>query len=125
MKHVKTSTPQELLDNMKQEYTFNPDKAYTRTQALKALRNGADPHMFFDPENPLAKKDPKNPTNTPNHKNYHVRQKAWKLLGCPLPEDQDARDKLLKDLHLTMQDGQVMTVSKAAALQSPKEDSVS
>src|SRR4029077_5601316 len=96
-------------------------KEYTREQAIKALKNGADPNMFYDPENPLAKKDPKNPTNPRNHKNYHVRQRCWKMLGCPLPSDPEAQAKILKDLHLTIHEGIVMTQGRFKSLQQPPE----
>lgn len=89
-------------------------KLYTRMQAERALSAGIDPATFFDVENPLAKRDPKNPNaKINNHPNYHTRRKAFYLLGCPLPEKEDDRNKLLADLKLVMVDGVVMTKGAA------------
>jgi len=57
-------------------------KVWTRKQAEKALSQGVDPEQFA------------------KHSNYHVRAKAWKKMGCPLPEDEGERSKFLASLHI-------------------------
>ena len=57
------------------------EKVLTRAQAEKALTTGVDPEKFV------------------KHPNYHVRSKAWKKLGCPLPTAQEEQEKFLKDIH--------------------------
>lgn len=57
-------------------------KVFTRKQAEKALTTGADPELFV------------------KHANYHVRAKAWKKMGSPLPENSEERSKLLASLHI-------------------------
>jgi hypothetical protein len=54
-------------------------KVVTRARAERALSKGADPNLFV------------------KHGNYHVRAKAWKKLGRPLPEE-DGVDALLATL---------------------------
>lgn len=50
-------------------------KVFTRAQAEKALANGDNPEKFT------------------NHQNSHVRLKAWKKMGFPLPNsDKDKRN---------------------------------
>jgi hypothetical protein len=58
------------------------EKKYTRAQALRAMSGGADPTTFE------------------KHANYHVKKKAWQLLGSVLPEDAGERAKLLASLHI-------------------------
>lgn len=58
------------------------EKIYTRAQAEKHLTAGADPTTFT------------------KHGNYHVRAKAWKLMGSPLPEDAEERAKFLASIHV-------------------------
>ena len=57
-------------------------KHYTRAQAERALSRGVDPTTFT------------------NHQNYHVRAKAWRKMGCPLPEDATERTKFLASIHV-------------------------
>src|ERR1700690_557764 len=58
------------------------DKVYTRKQPEKALSQGVDPELFV------------------KHHNYHVRAKAWKKMGCPLPENLEERSKFLASIHI-------------------------
>jgi len=80
MKHIKVGDVHDLLDALPEERAFNPDKKYTRMQAIKALAAGVDPQKFTD------------------HKNYHVRAYAWRKMGCPLPEDAGERAKFLASI---------------------------
>jgi hypothetical protein len=57
------------------------EKKYTRAQAEKALANGVDASLFE------------------KHANYHVRAKAWKKLGSPLPDGAEEQEKFLKSIH--------------------------
>lgn len=98
--------------NMTKEKTpkVKGPKHYTRAQAERALNNGTDPATFLDMSDPFKRQDPKNPGNTRNHNNYHVRQKAWKKLGMPIfaphKEDQDKNKeehaKFLKSIHIKL-----------------------
>jgi hypothetical protein len=70
-------------------YTTAPKKArakgvkvWTRKQAEAALSQGSEPEQFV------------------KHHNYHVRAKAWRKMGMPLPEDQEERTKFLASLHI-------------------------
>jgi hypothetical protein len=58
-------------------------KVITRARAEKLLSEGADP------------------TNFAKHGNYHVRRKAWQLMGRPLPEDMGEQNKFLATLQGT------------------------
>lgn len=58
------------------------EKKYTRAQAERALTAGVNPEQFM------------------KHSNYHVRNKAWKLMGKPLPEDTDEASKFLASIHV-------------------------
>jgi hypothetical protein len=71
MKHIKVGNAQDLLDALDktQERAFNPDRKYTRAQAEKMLSAGVAPELFT------------------KHSNYHVRYKAWRKMGQPLPEN--------------------------------------
>lgn len=81
MKHIKTGTAKELLDAMPDERpSFNPDKKYTRAQAERALVRGVDPEPFT------------------KHANYHVRYKAWRNMGSPLPGSEQEVNTLLASL---------------------------
>ena len=55
-------------------------KKYTRAQAEKALTHGADPEKFA------------------KHENYHVRYKAWRKMGSPLPEKTEDQNRFLATL---------------------------
>lgn len=68
--------PQEKPRKIKSE------KVYTRAQAERLLSHGADPNQFS------------------KHGNYHVRRKAWTLLGQPLPEDAGERAKFLASINV-------------------------
>jgi hypothetical protein len=57
-------------------------KVYTRAQAEKALSNGAEPEQFV------------------KHPNYHVRRKAWVLMGRILPDNHEEAAKFLESLHI-------------------------
>ena len=84
MKHIKVGDVHDLLDALpKERAVFNTSKKYTRAQAEKALSAGVDPEKFVD------------------HKNYHVRNKAWKKMGKPLPEGADAQNAFLLTLQGT------------------------
>lgn len=56
------------------------EKTYTRAHAEKLLASGSEPALFA------------------KHGNYHVRCKAWKKMGCPLPEGSDELVKFLATL---------------------------
>jgi hypothetical protein len=56
------------------------EKIITRARAEKMLSSGADPNDFV------------------KHQNYHVRRRAWKLLGRPLPENMDEQNKFMATL---------------------------
>lgn len=58
-------------------------KVITRAQAEKALSTGATPEEFV------------------KHANYHVRRKAWVLMGKILPENKDEANKFLATLQGT------------------------
>lgn len=58
------------------------EKKYTRAQAERALSRGVNPEIFT------------------KHQNYHVRAKAWRKMGCPLPEDELERAKFLASIHV-------------------------
>ena len=58
------------------------EKKYTRMQAERALTAGMDPEMFV------------------KHPNYHVKKKAWKKMGMPLPDDAGERVKFLASIHV-------------------------
>lgn len=71
-----------------------PAKVYSRAQAERALTAGTvKPDLFLDMSDPLKKPDPKNPGATRNHANYHVRNKAWKMMGKPVPEGWSLEDQ--------------------------------
>jgi hypothetical protein len=59
-------------------------KLFTRAKAEALLASGANPN-----EDRFVK-----------HENYHVRQKAWKKAGMPLPENEDERAKFLSTIHI-------------------------
>lgn len=59
------------------------EKKLTRVQAEKALSAGVDPQKFTA------------------HPNYHVRRRAWQLMGRPLPESVDDQNKFLATLQGT------------------------
>jgi hypothetical protein len=56
------------------------EKVITRHHAEKALTAGADPNKFV------------------KHPNYHVRRRAWQLMGRPLPEGAEEQNKFLATL---------------------------
>lgn len=58
------------------------EKKYTRAQAEKALSRGESPEKFT------------------KHPNYHIRAKAWRKMGMPLPENAEERSKFLADIHV-------------------------
>lgn len=58
-------------------------KKFTRATALKELALGADPS-----EDRFTK-----------HANYHVRARAWRKMGMPLPDDPVEVEKFLKSIH--------------------------
>ena len=72
-------------------------KQYTRMQAERAIAAGeAQPERFIDMTDPFKKGDAKaqgGAVVTANHGNYHVRAKAWRKLGMPIPEEWSAEDK--------------------------------
>lgn len=71
------------------------EKHYTRMQAERAISSGAvPPERFLDMSDPFKKGDAKNPGNTSNHDNYHVRAKAWKKMGSPIPDGWNEEDVL-------------------------------
>jgi len=76
------------------------DKVYTRAQAIKAMKNGADPSQFLNMDDPYRMPDPKNPSVKANAKNYHTRQYAWKMLGRPMPFEGAEKAKFLKSIHV-------------------------
>ena len=79
------------------------EKTYTRAQAIKALRSGEKaPQDFLSMEDPYRRRDPKNPHQggVMNHKNYHVRLTAWKLMGCPMPFEGEEKTKFLNSIHV-------------------------
>ena len=55
-------------------------KVLTRAQAERALSRGVTPEQFT------------------GHHNYHVRYKAWRKMGMPLPEKIDEQNKFLATL---------------------------
>ena len=59
------------------------ERVYTRAQSERQLANGADPENFT------------------KHANYHVRRKAWVLMGSPLPESLEDQNKFLVTLQGT------------------------
>jgi len=86
IKHIKVGDAKDLLealDDRPQDRVFNPDKKYTRAQAERALSAGMDPEPFT------------------KHANYHVRRKAWTLMGKPLPEGLEEQNKFLVTLQGT------------------------
>lgn len=58
-------------------------KKFTRAEAEKALAKGADPSE----------------KRFVQHENYHVRAKAWRKMGMPLPDDVSEQEKFLKSIH--------------------------
>jgi hypothetical protein len=58
------------------------EKVLTRAQAEKALTAGANPENFV------------------KHPNYHVRAKAWRKSGSPLPDNAEERSKFLASIHV-------------------------
>lgn len=60
------------------------DKRFSRAKADAELSAGANPA-----EDRFVK-----------HQNYHIRQRAWKLRGKPVPEGQEAQKDLMENLHL-------------------------
>jgi hypothetical protein len=63
-------------------------KHYTRMQAERAIASGhTPPETFLDISDPTKK-------GGANHENYHVRAKAWKKLGSPIPETWNEEDTL-------------------------------
>lgn len=60
----------------------NALKEHTRAKALLELKSGAD---FND-------------RKYTQHRNYHVRELAWKLAGEMVPEDKAGREQLLDTL---------------------------
>lgn len=69
-------------------------KEFTRMDAEKALANGADP------AEQVTNKDGKKAGRFTEHPNYHVRAKAWRKMGMPLPEDEKEREKFLASIHV-------------------------
>lgn len=67
------------------------EKQYTRAQAERALSAGADPTTFT------------------KHPNYHVKRKAWQLMGRPMPEALEEQNKFLATLQ---------------GMETPKDDAV-
>lgn len=59
----------------------------TRAKAERALAKGADP----------------NAERFLKHQNYHVRAKAWRKMGMPLPEDAAEREKFLQSIHVKLE----------------------
>lgn len=62
------------------------NKKFTRMHAEKALARGADPSE----------------ARFTGHANYHVRAKAWRKMGMPLPEDAGERVKFLETIHVKL-----------------------
>lgn len=56
------------------------ERVVTRARAEYLLTHGADPTQFT------------------KHANYHVRRKAWVLMGKPLPEGLEEQNKFLATL---------------------------
>ena len=78
------------------------EKQYTRMQAERAISSGTvAPEKFLDMKDPLKKPDPKQPGSTSNHANYHVRAKAWKKMGMPIPDGwlKSDREKFFESIH--------------------------
>ena len=71
-----------------------PAKAYTRAQAERAMTTGVQPPTkFLSMEDPFQRPDSKDPGRSANHGNYHVRNKAWKMMGRPIPEGWKTEDE--------------------------------
>ncbi len=71
-----------------------PAKAYTRAQAERALSSGAvPPERFLNMSDPHQRPDSKDPGASKNHGNYHVRAKAWRLMGMTIPEGWTTEDE--------------------------------
>jgi hypothetical protein len=61
------------------------EKTYSRMQAERGLTSGIfKPEKFLNMEDPFSKK---------GHPNYHVRAKAFKLMGRPIPEGWKTEDE--------------------------------
>ena len=79
-------------------------RTFTRAQAELALSTKRlPPETFIDMSDPTARKNPKaNEANggTSNHGNYHVRRKAWTMLGCPKLADDKKHAEFLASLHV-------------------------
>lgn len=65
---------------------LSANKKFTRKHAEKALARGADPSE----------------TRFTGHANYHVRAKAWRKMGMPLPEGAEERTKFLASIHVKL-----------------------
>lgn len=70
---------------VKRHHTVISDnKKFTRKHAESAMARGADPS-----DDRFTK-----------HANYHVRAKAWRKMGMPLPEDTEEQARFLATIHV-------------------------
>lgn len=68
-------------------------KYYSRRQAERVMTFGTvSPERFLNMEDPFAGPSVKDPGASSNHGNYHVRNKAWKMMGKPIPPEWTPED---------------------------------
>lgn len=72
---------------------ISANKKFTRKHAESALSRGADPAE-------MVERDGKVVGRFTDHANYHVRAKAWRKMGMPLPEGADEKAKFLASIHV-------------------------